>query len=177
MLKPLMNGEIIAFLMTEPVALPTPPTSRRASRERRCYVINGRKWWSSGVAIPAQDRDLMGKTDPNAASISSSRKSWCRFTVSRSKKCPVFGDDAPHVARCCWRTLRFGSNILLGEGRVLKLGPLGPGRIHHCMRTIGVPKKRWKNGQAPVVAHRLRQENHRALGVGSASARPAPTSR
>ena len=83
-LKPLMNGEIrSAFLMTEPAVASSDATNIETSikRDGDHYVINGRKWWSSGVGDPrCKIAILMGKTDPSRRAISSSRRSWCRST-------------------------------------------------------------------------------------------------
>ena len=149
-LRPLMDGEIrSAFLMTEPAVASSDATNieTRIERDGDHYVINGRKWWSSGVGDPrCKIAILMGKTDPNAPrSISSSRRSWCRSTrpASRSRRCCRCSASTTRrtaTPRCCWRTSACPKeNILLGEGRGFEIaqGRLGPGRIHHCMRTIG----------------------------------------
>jgi acyl-CoA dehydrogenase len=148
-LKPLMNGEIrSAFLMTEPDVASSDATNIETSikRDGDEYVINGTKWWSSGMGDPrCAVMIVMGKTDPSAAK----HQQQSQILVPRDAKgvtiekmLPVFGfDDAPHGhARVKLDNVRVPvSNILLGEGRGFEIaqGRLGPGRIHHCMRTIG----------------------------------------
>jgi acyl-CoA dehydrogenase len=136
-LRPLMNGEIrSAFLMTEPAV---------ASSH---YVINGRKWWSSGVGDPrCEVAIVMGKTDPDNASRHAQQSQVLvpldAPGVEVVRMLPVFGyDDAPHGhAEVILKDVRvpIEDALLLGEGRGFEIaqGRLGPGRIHHCMRTIG----------------------------------------
>ncbi|HBD11041.1 MAG TPA: acyl-CoA dehydrogenase, partial [Porticoccaceae bacterium] len=152
-LEPLLEGEIrSAFCMTEPLVASSDATNIETSilRDGDEYVINGRKWFSSGVHEPnCKIWIVMGKTDPEAAkhvqqSMILVEPDTPGITVERWV--PVFGyDDAPHghaevVQR---KTICAASNILLGEGRGFEIaqGRLGPGRIHHCMRVIGVAER------------------------------------
>ena len=149
-LRPLMNGDIrSAFLMTEPAVASSDATNIQTSmvRDGDEYVVNGRKWWSSGVGDPrCKVAILMGKTDPEASRHTQQSMMILDMDsagVTIERMLSVYGyDHAPHGhGEVVLEDVRVpAENILLGEGRGFEIaqGRLGPGRIHHCMRTIGV---------------------------------------